>query len=528
MLSSKAVATTTRLTSTHASCWAWRALWEERKRRQKKQKKYEESGNAAWWNQATAPQPIHFRLLDAVLFAAPSSAQGANFSAKPTKPSMGVFTSRTGELLRRASASLEPAMVRGRMAQVSLGVFGHDGAGGGGGSSGGEGQPISVAHFADGSQRKLHAGSEWDRVVSEGCCTGSLLALTPFVMPESKQTQGLMRLRNTYRVEPASRGSTIGKVRTQTMRLVAAESVVDHSLTGIPYGGGGGGGCGGGGGTVPGRTPGGASGNNAVFGGKKVALVPSRSADANGKVDALTAQLVKLLEGTSTAGKRVGSMRSKGKGVRYAEEGSAMVRQISVDYIVQVATGGQLHAGYGDSPVRCESKGGGKGVGAKINQVDANVPLPGQAIIWMERVVSVDINEKSHDAAIEEEEEEEEDSDNNTDNNNNTNNGCGGYAANSRFQAEREEVYRQHKLALKQGELDEGDGVRAIMVPYHHLDQKRQQQHSEQPRRRSGRGGRGVGGGNNAGAGVKVGSAEAAAVAEEHSAAVALPGQGNR
>ena len=108
---------------------------------------------AAWRNQATAPQPIFFRLLEVVLF-----------DSKSPKPSMGLFTSRSGELLRRTTASLEVPMVRGRMAQVALGVFGHMNSCS---MSGGGGGPISVAHFADGSQRELRAGME-DKAVTEG------------------------------------------------------------------------------------------------------------------------------------------------------------------------------------------------------------------------------------------------------------------------------------------------------------------------------------------------------------------------
>eukprot|EP00618_Florenciella_parvula_P038367 CAMPEP_0119492438 /NCGR_PEP_ID=MMETSP1344-20130328/16989_1 /TAXON_ID=236787 /ORGANISM="Florenciella parvula, Strain CCMP2471" /LENGTH=131 /DNA_ID=CAMNT_0007527769 /DNA_START=71 /DNA_END=463 /DNA_ORIENTATION=- len=102
----------TALSSTAASCWVWRTLWEERKRRQKRIRQQEASGTNRT-EAAVAPKPLQFRLLDAVLFDEGGAQTG----------SAGIFTSRSGELMRRTKANLELPAVRGRMAQLALGIF---------------------------------------------------------------------------------------------------------------------------------------------------------------------------------------------------------------------------------------------------------------------------------------------------------------------------------------------------------------------------------------------------------------------
>ena len=166
-----------------ASCWVWKAMWEERKRRQRVRRQKEESGHQTF-EAAVAPKPLHFRLLDAVLF-------------ENGVPVMGVFTARDGELMRRTNTSLALPIVRSRMAQVSLAVSG--------GNDGGDGPPpISLAHLADGSTRAVAGGLEWDRFVSTTTQSCMLLALTPWAPPAA------VRLRNSFRV--VTEGSHFGKV----------------------------------------------------------------------------------------------------------------------------------------------------------------------------------------------------------------------------------------------------------------------------------------------------------------------------
>lgn len=185
------------LVGPEAAAWVWRALWEERKRRQKNMNLREESGQSSI-SASVAPKPLHLRLLDAVLFEHGAST-----------PTMGVFTSRQGELMRRTAASLDLATVRGRMAQVSLGVFG----GSGGVGADGGGVAIAVAHLSDGSLREVAGGADWDRIVGAGARSGALLALTPWACgttAAADSTGRAWRVRNFYRV--IAEGSQFGKV----------------------------------------------------------------------------------------------------------------------------------------------------------------------------------------------------------------------------------------------------------------------------------------------------------------------------
>ena len=332
---------------------------------------------------------------------------------------MGLFTSRSGELLRRTTASLEVPMVRGRMAQVALGVFGHMNSCS---MSGGGGGPISVAHFADGSQRELRAGMEWDKAVTEGSRSGSLLALAPFAAPlatPANQAQGLLRLRNSARV--VASGSQIGKTKNNTMRVVAAESIAATTPTAAYAAG------------TPGSlragvsTPGGA--NSSVG----VALLPSRSADTNRRLDTLTAQLVKILEGTG------GSKKQR------------RIRQISVDYVIQiVGNNGQDNEAL---PAEGDGKRGKEQrVGARRAAIE---PTRGDQVIWMERVVSVEVEEARGSAML-----DMQDGEGYLDSDTTKGKGPGEPPdwKEKRSQREREEVYRQHKLQLENGMTDDGDG----------------------------------------------------------------------
>jgi hypothetical protein len=196
-----------------AACWVWQALWEERKRLQKRQKQKEENGHKWWKDASSAHNPIQFRLLDAVLFD--------GFSSTPV---MGLFTSRQGELMRRTNTSLDLNVVRGRMAQLAMGVFGSSGS-----SVGTHGQSdddhtnkapsISVAHLSDGTTREIAGGADWDKFISYGVRNGSLKAITAWAAPIASPEKGMAkRMRHSYRI--ITEGSQFGKVyNTHTHKI---------------------------------------------------------------------------------------------------------------------------------------------------------------------------------------------------------------------------------------------------------------------------------------------------------------------
>jgi hypothetical protein len=340
--------------STDAACWVWKTLWDERKRRQKRQKQRELNGQ----NQpeaAAAPKPLHFRLLDAVLFD-----QGGT----SVQPALGVFTSRTGELMRRSSATLDPTAVRSRMAQVALGSFGSSNFIVSGADDDTAAPPIAVAHYGDGSTREVAGGAHWDSIVGAGVKTGNLRALTAWASPSGPAGDvntnpasgaGAMRLRNSYRV--ITEGSQFGKIQTTTHRVVSRAAVEREA-------------------GVKGGKPG-----KKASGGKDVSsslLVPSRAAELNKRLDQVTAQLVRLLEGTSR---------------------SRRVVRLIVDIIVQPqsspwADNNNGGGGNGTSPTW---KGAiGKGVKQKTdgNQFDvSSAVLPPS--IWFERAVEVEVRPNS-------------------------------------------------------------------------------------------------------------------------------------
>jgi len=322
-----------------AACWVWRALWEERKRRQKVQKAREESG-VKWWDSSAAPKPMDFRLLDAVVFEGPS-------------PSLGVFTSRTGEIMRRTAASLDMAVVRGRMAQLALGVFG--------GSSPGQGShehgppPIALAHLSDGSLREVHGGAAWDTFVAAGARTGTLKALTPWAAPLAPEPSppgpgpSTIRLRNTFRV--VLTGSQLNKVQTGTQRVVGKKHV-QHPLEPAARAAAGGGGGGGGG---------------------SVSLVPYRVGSVCSQLDAMNAQVVKLVSGgTSSSGVGGGS-------------GAVRVLRLVADYVVQLPDS-KPRGEHGKPSSGQAPRGGGTPDGDGRQTIEAPVA-------WLERVVEVEFFE---------------------------------------------------------------------------------------------------------------------------------------
>jgi hypothetical protein len=233
-------------------------------------KQREESGNK-WWDAAAAQKPLHFRIVDAVLFEGGVA-------------SLGLFTARTGELMRRTAASLHLGVVRGRMTTLAHGIFGVGGEGEGNGAT-----PIAVAHLSDGSLREVPGGAIFQEIVTAAASTGGLRALTPWAAPLTQTSSAAataaakasgrsakftaQRLRNTYAV--IAEGSQIGKVKTGTHRVTVKGGAVHTSL-----------------GTYTGGESGGAPPLDAA----SLQLSPSRSEALNRRLDVLTAQVVKLSE----------------------------------------------------------------------------------------------------------------------------------------------------------------------------------------------------------------------------------------
>lgn len=183
-----------------ASCWVWQKMWEERKRLQKRQKQKEENGHKWWKDASSSLKPIQFRILDAVLFD--------GFSSTPV---MGIFTSRHGELMRRTQASLDLNIVKGRMAQLSMGVFGSGGINNGGFHDDKSAPPIAIAHLSDGTTKEISGGSEWDKFISYSVRNGSLKAITAWATPIASPEKGMAkRMRHSYRI--IDEGSQFGKV----------------------------------------------------------------------------------------------------------------------------------------------------------------------------------------------------------------------------------------------------------------------------------------------------------------------------
>jgi len=382
----------------------WRALWEERKRRQKAVKQREESGTKQWWNAAAAPNLLELRLVDAVLYEPNNS-----------KPSHGLFTAKTGELMRRAAASLEPSVVQARMAQVALGVFGGGAAATAAaaaaalGDSGSSTPAIAVAYLADGSVRELRGGAAWDQFVGASTRTGLLRAITPFAAPLCTPSNGksgsssnsgasIVRLRNVYRL--ATEGSQIGKVQTNSQRVVlrgtgATKSVygaaaAKSSATNAPK-------------SSATHAPGGVGSADALV------LVPSRADALHRRLDAATLQVVKLIEASCLAGAvsaTRGQDSSGGSTAASQAPRRARVRRFVADYVVQPPLSStQATADVGEHADRRATHGGGSGQKRQNGSGDGDHSGGGsernrgkseglgEAVVWFERCVELELEE---------------------------------------------------------------------------------------------------------------------------------------